>query len=308
MAALTDNIKGILKKVAGIEDFPEGAYNIRVDGKSIGRSSSKNIEITSKEDVPGIDIRIKPGTKNEEVHIPVVVDASGLKDLVYNDFYIGKDAQVRIIAGCGIHNDGHQLAQHDGIHTFYLEEGARVTYEEKHYGEGGGSGERILNPVTKVFLKKGSYLEMDTVQIEGVDSTNRVTEGVLEDDSTFLVKERLMTSGKQWAKTDFIVDLAGKNSSTDIISRSVAKDDSKQEFISKISGNNECAGHSECDAIIMDNATVTAIPEITANHVDASLIHEAAIGKIAGDQIIKLMTLGLTYEEAEREIVNGFLK
>ncbi len=302
-------VKNMLKTVADLVVLPtNGAFNIRVNGSCAERHSTKNVQIIPKENGSGIDIHVKPGTKNEMVHIPVVVDASGFEDLVYNDFYIGEDADVVIIAGCGIHNDGAHLSQHDGIHTFHVGKRARVKYVEKHYGEGDGSGERVLNPVTEVYLDEDSYLEMETVQIEGVDSTNRITKGELKDRATFIVRERLMTSGTQRATTTFDVALNGVDASTNVVSRSVAKGQSFQEFISKIDGNRACVGHSECDAIIMDNACVKAVPELVANHVDASLIHEAAIGKIAGEQIIKLMTLGLTQEEAEAEIVNGFLK
>lgn len=300
--------QNLLKTVADLEGTPSGAYNIRVDGKSVARAGTKNIEIVPKENGQGIEIFVKPGTKGEYVHIPVVVESSGYAELVYNDFYIGDDSDVQIIAGCGIHNDGIHLSQHDGIHTFHVGKNARVKYVEKHYGEGNGSGERVLNPVTVVHLEEDSYLEMETVQIEGVDSTRRVTKGDLRDRATFIVREKLMTSGNQRAITEFEVDLNGEDTSTNVVSRSVAKGNSYQEFISKIDGNNACAGHSECDAIIMDDACVKAVPEITANHVDASLIHEAAIGKIAGEQITKLMTLGLSQEAAEQEIVNGFLK
>jgi Fe-S cluster assembly scaffold protein SufB len=301
-------VQNILKTVADLADTPKGAYNIRVDGKSVGRQSTNNIEIRPKENGQGIEIYVKPGTKGEFAHIPVVVDQSGFADLVYNDFYIGDDADVQIIAGCGIHNDGMHLSQHDGIHTFYVGKNAKVKYVEKHYGEGNGSGERVLNPVTVVHLEEDSFLEMETVQIEGIDSTERVTKGDLKDGAQLIIKEKLMTSGTQHAITKFEVDLNGVDCSANVMSRSVAKGDSYQEFFSRIDGNNPCAGHSECDAIIMDNACVKAIPEITANHVDASLIHEAAIGKIAGEQITKLMTLGLSQEEAEAEIVRGFLK
>lgn len=301
-------VNNMLNIIANIVDKPMGAFNIRVNGKSIGRSSTKNIEIVPKRNGEGIDIYIRPGTKNEKVHIPVVVEGdSYFKDVVYNDFYVGEDSDVEIVAGCGLHNDGTHLSRHDGIHTFHVGKNAKVHYVEKHYGEGNGSGEKVLNPETIINMESGSYLEMETVQIEGVDSTDRVTRGTLAEDATLIVKEKLMTSGKQTARTEFDIDLDGKGASTNVISRSVAKGDSKQEFYSKINGNSECAGHSECDAIIMDNAVVTAIPEITAANVDASLIHEAAIGKIAGEQIIKLMTLGLTSEEAEQEIVGGFL-
>lgn len=302
------HVKKILKTVADIDGTPQGAYNIRVNGQSAGRVSTQNVEIRPKEKGMGLEVYVKPGTKKEYVHIPVVVDGSGFADLVYNDFYIGAGSDVQIIAGCGIHNDGVHLSKHDGIHTFYVGEGARVKYVEKHYGEGNGSGERVLNPVTVVHLEADSYLEMETVQIEGVDSTKRVTRGDVKDNAQLIIKEKLMTGGTQKATTEFEVTLDGAGSSANVISRSVAKGNSYQEFISKIDGNNECAGHSECDAIIMDNGCVKAIPEITANHVDASLIHEAAIGKIAGEQITKLMTLGLTREEAEQEIVSGFLK
>lgn len=301
------NVEKILNTIADMSGTPEGAYNIRVNGASIGRASSENIEIKSKEDKPGIDIIVKPGTKHEMVHIPVVVDASGLEDKVYNDFYIGEDCDVRIVAGCGIHNDGNHISQHDGIHTFHVGKNARVVYVEKHYGEGEGTGKKVLNPETIVELEEDSYLEMETVQIEGVDNTERVTSGKCADGATLIIKEKIMTSGGQTATTKFDVDLYGAGSSTDVVSRSVAKGHSKQEFLSAIRGNNECHGHSECDAIIMDEAVVTAIPELTANDIDAALIHEAAIGKIAGEQLTKLMTLGLTEEQAEKEIINGFL-
>ena len=305
---LTNNEKELLKKITDKEEFSEGAYNIRKNGEGFVRKTTENVDIVSKKDKPGIDIIVKENTKNEFIHIPVMITESGVNDLVYNDFYIGKNAEVTIIAGCGIHNDKHMLSRHDGIHSFYLEEGAKVKYVEKHYGQGEGTGEKILNPKTVVNLKKGATLEMDSVQIEGVDSTIRETIGELEEDSNFVVSEKIMTHGKQYAKTVFNVKLNGKNASTHVISRSVAKENSKQEFFSNVEGNTECYGHVECDAIIMDNGTVKAVPEILANDVDARLIHEAAIGKIAGEQLTKLMTLGLTEKEAEAKIVSGFLK
>jgi len=300
--------KTLLEQVADLHSVPAGAYNFRVNGQGAGRNTTANIDIVTKEDKPGIDIIIKPGTKKESVHIPVVLSATGLKDLVYNDFYIGEDADVTIIAGCGIHNGGKEASSHDGIHSFHIGKNARVKYVEKHYGQGDGTGERIMNPTTIIEIDENGYMEMDTVQIKGIDSTRRDTRATLSDGATLIIREKLMTHGRQTATTDFTVDLNGVDSSTNVISRSVAKDDSVQTFLAKINGNNKCAGHSECDAIIMDNASVRAIPEITANNVDASLIHEAAIGKIAGEQLIKLMTLGLTEEEAEAQIVNGFLK
>ena len=305
---MNSEVQRILDVVADIKDTPKGAYNIRVNGESVGRASTKAVSITPKENGQGIDIHVAPGTKGEMVHIPVVVDGSGFADVVYNDFYIGEGSDVTIVAGCGIHNTGHHLSQHDGIHTFHIERNAKVRYTEKHYGSGGGDGGRVLNPITKVLLAEGAEMEMETVQIEGVDDTDRVTEGTLDDGAKLVVHEKLMTSGKQTAKTSFNIALDGENSSVSLTSRSVAKGTSKQAFYSVIDGNNACAGHSECDAIIMDGASVKAVPEITANHVDASLIHEAAIGKIAGEQIIKLMTLGLTRDEAEAEIISGFLR
>ena len=300
--------EGVLGEITKLDKIKEGAYNIRKNGQGIGRKVTENVNIVTKTDKPGINIYVKENTKFELVHIPVIITESGLKDVVYNDFYIGKNANVFIVAGCGIHNDHHKDSRHDGIHRFFLEEGAKVKYVEKHYGEGEGTGKRILNPVTEVYLKKGSSLEMDSVQIKGVDSTIRETKGVLEEGSNFVVTEKIMTHGKQFAKTIFNVELNGDDSSTHVTSRSVAEDESKQYFISKIYGNAKCFSHSECDAIIKDNAIVKATPEVTANNIDANLIHEAAIGKIAGEQIIKLMTLGLSEEEAEQEIINGFLR
>lgn len=301
--------KTLLEQVTGVEGEFEGAYNIRKNGKGIERKITPNINIVTKEDVSGIDVYVKENTKLEFVHIPVIITESGLTDVVYNDFYIGKNANVIIIAGCGIHNDHCDDSRHDGIHRFFLEEGAKVKYYEKHYGEGEGTGKRILNPITEVTLKEGSSLEMDSVQIKGVDSTIRTTKGNLIGDNTnFVITEKIMTHGEQMAKTIFEVNLNGQNASTHVTSRSVATGNSKQIFDSKVYGNSACFGHVECDAIIKDHATVTSTPEITANHVDANLIHEAAIGKIAGDQLIKLMTLGLTEEQAEQEIIKGFLK
>jgi Fe-S cluster assembly scaffold protein SufB len=299
----------ILGQIAELSGIPaSGAYNIRVNGRSAGRASSPNITITPKPDGSGLDIQVKPGTKGETLYIPVVISETNRVELVYNDFFIGEGADITIVAGCGIHNGGDISSQHDGIHTFRLEKNARVLYQEKHYGAGDGLGERILNPVTNVSLAGGSYLEMDTVQIKGVDSTRRLTRGEVGSRATLVVREKLMTHGHQFAETNFEVNLDGEGSSANVISRSVARDTSTQVFLSKINGNNRCMGHSECDAIIMGSASVSAIPEISANHADASLIHEAAIGKIAGEQLVKLMTLGLSEEEAEAQIVNGFLK
>ena len=300
--------KNLLEQVADLHEIPAGAYNIRTNGGLAGRNTTANIDIITKEDKPGIDIIIKPGTKKESLHIPVLLTQSGIKESVYNDFIIGEDCDVTIIAGCGIHNGGKEGSEHSGIHSFVVGKNSKVKYVEKHYGSGEGTGERVMNPTTIIELKEGAYLEMDTVQIKGVDSTKRTTKATLGDNATLVIKEKIMTHGKQTAETDFEVNLDGENSGANVISRSVAKDDSYQLFLSKINGNNKCHGHTECDAIIMDKACVRAVPEITANHIDASLIHEAAIGKIAGEQLIKLMTLGLTEAEAEAQIVSGFLK
>ena len=306
---LLNNVdEGLLGEISDLEQIKQGAYNIRKNGQGIERKVTENINIITKKDKPGINIYVKENTKFEIVHIPVIITESGLNDLVYNDFYIGKNANAIIIAGCGIHNDHHKDSQHDGIHRFFLEEGAKVKYIEKHYGEGKGDGKKILNPVTEVYLKKGSSMEMESSQIKGVDSTIRETIGRQEEDTNFVVSEKIMTHGNQFAKTIFDVELNGKNASTHVTSRSVATDNSEQYFISKIYGNEKSFAHSECDAIIKDNAKVTATPEITANNVDANLIHEAAIGKIAGEQLTKLMTLGLSEKEAEEEIIKGFLR
>ena len=300
--------KRILAEVADLHAVPEGAYNIRANGVSAGRRSTANIEITSKPEGNGIDIRIQPGTKKQSVHIPVVLSESGLKETVYNDFYIGADSDVVIVAGCGIHNCGNQDSEHDGIHRFYVGENAKVKYVEKHYGEGDGQGKRILNPGTEVYMEKGSSMEMEMVQIRGVDSTERITTAKLDADARLIVKERLMTHGSQSAISVYKVELNGAGSSADVVSRSVARDDSFQKFDACVTGNAPCHGHTECDSIIMDNGKILAVPSLEANCTDAELIHEAAIGKIAGEQLIKLMTLGLTEAEAEEQIINGFLK
>lgn len=300
--------KDLLSTIADLHETPQGAYNIRKDGKLVSRACSANIEISTKQDKPGIDIKIKANTTNESVHIPVIVTEAGLKDMVYNDFYIGKNADVTIVAGCGIACGTEKSEGHDGIHSFYLEEGAKVLYVEKHYATGKGKGERILNPVTNVYMNKNSYMKMETVQIGGVTSAVRTTNAELGDGAKLEINEKIMTDKKETATTNFNVELNGKDSSTHVVSRSVAKGESKQEYKSVVNGNNKCFGHTECDAIIMDKANIIAKPELTAKVTDASLIHEAAIGKIAGEQIVKLQTLGLTEQEAEQEIIKGFLK
>ena len=300
--------KRLLDEVADLHEIPEGAYNIRANSQSAGRASTAHIEIIPREDGKGLTVNIQPGTKNESVHIPVVMTESGLKELVYNDFHIGEDADVLIVAGCGIDNCGSQDSEHDGIHRFFVGKGAHVRYVEKHYGSGSGTGKRILNPGTEVYMEENSSMEMEMVQIKGVDDTNRTTTAELGAGAKLIVRERLMTHGRQNALSTYVVRLNGDGATADVVSRSVARDHSYQEFDAKLVGNAACSGHTECDSIIMDRGKILAVPGLEANHVDAALVHEAAIGKIAGEQIIKLMTLGLTEQEAEEQIINGFLK
>ena len=298
----------MLKAIADLHKIPEGAYNIRADGVSAGRNSTEHIEIVSKTDKQGIDIIVKPGTKNESVHIPVIISKTGYEELVYNDFFIGEDCDVVIIAGCGIHNSGCNTSKHDGVHTFHVGKGSRVKYVEKHYGEGEGTGEKIMNPQTVIYLEEGAYMEMDTTQIRGIDSTKRETTVEAGPGAEIVVLEKLMTHDKQNAVSDMTIHLNGDDSRGRVISRSVAQGESTQVFHPNMEGNARCFGHVQCDTIIMGNAKVSSIPAISANHVDAQLIHEAAIGRIAGDQLLKLMTLGLSEQEAEERILAGFLK
>ena len=300
--------KRLIAEIADLHKVPSGAYNFRANSQLAGRNTTANIDIISKEDGSGIDIRIKPGTKNESVHIPVVISESGIKETVYNDFYIGEDSDVVIVAGCGIDNCGGQDSEHDGVHRFFVGRGAKVKYVEKHYGSGDGKGQRILNPVTECYMEEDSSMEMEMEQIEGVDSTERTTIAELKAGAKLVVKERLMTHGSQNAVSSYQVNLNGAGATADVVSRSVARDDSSQTFNARITGNAPCSGHTECDSIIMDRGHILAIPSLEANDIDARLVHEAAIGKIAGDQLTKLMTLGLTESEAEEQIINGFLR
>lgn len=299
--------KNLLKEVAELDSLPVGAYNIRSNGAGAARNTTANIDIVTKTDKPGIDIIIKPGTKKESVHIPVIISEAGIKENVYNDFFIGEDCDVTIIAGCGIHNCGGEDSEHDGIHTFYVGKNAKVRYVEKHYGEGDGRGKRLMNPTTVVNLEEGASMEMEATQIGGIDDTMRKTKAVLGPGSNLTIREKVMTNGVQNADSYFEADMNGADCHCNIVSRTVAKDESRQHFTSILNGNASCTGHTECDSIIMDKAVVLASPQLSASCVDAALIHEAAIGKIAGDQLIKLMTLGLTEQEAEEQIVNGFL-
>ena len=300
--------KSLLKEVADLDALPVGAYNVRVNGVSSERNTTANIDIVSKTDKSGIDIIIKPGTQNESVHIPVILSQSGMKEMVYNDFYVGEDCDVTIVAGCGIHNCGGGDSAHDGLHRFFVGKNAKVRYVEKHYGEGDGRGKRVMNPTTEVHLEEGASMVLEATQISGIDDTLRKTIATLAENATLEVQEKVLTTGEQNAVSEFVADLNGAGSSCNIVSRTVARDKSTQHFSSTLNGNAACSGHTECDSIIMDSAKVSASPQLTAANVDASLIHEAAIGKIAGEQLLKLMTLGLTEQEAEERIVSGFLK
>ena len=300
--------ESLLRAVSEFGGSFQGAYNVREDGECAGRQSSEHIKIESKKEGPGLVIHVLPGTKGETVYIPACVTHGGIDDLVYNDFYIGEGADVLVIAGCGVHNEENTEARHNGIHRFFLEKGARVVYREKHLGTGKGAGARRIDPVTDITMAENSYLEMDTVQLGGVDSTMRKTTAVLAAGARLVVRERLMTTGSEWARSDFDVTLVGEDSGVDLISRSVARGNSRQEFNSCLRGKNRCSGHSECDAILAESGSVIASPSLEAAHVDAALIHEAAIGKIAGEQILKLRTLGLTQQEAEERIIQGFLR
>ena len=299
--------KRMLEAVADLHEIPQGAFSLRKNGESAERRSSANIIIEPKKDKPGIDITVKAGTKNESVHIPVIITEAGVNDLVYNDFYIEEDADVLIVAGCGIHNSGDQSSEHDGIHRFHIGKNAHIKYVEKHYGEGDGKGDRILNPTTEIFMDENSFCEMESVQIKGVDSTKRDTFAKLEAGARLVILEKLMTHGNQVAHSDMVIELNGEDASSQIISRSVAKDNSEQVFYPRAVGNAKCKAHVQCDSIIMGNAHIRSIPEIAANHCDANIVHEAAIGRINNDQLLKLMSFGMDEEEAENVIVQGFL-
>lgn len=300
--------QNMLQEIAELDSLPVGAYNIRSNGESEARNTTANIDIITKEDKSGLDIKIKDKTKNESVHIPVIISKSGLKEIVYNDFFIGDDCDITIVGGCGIHNCGSAESRHDGIHRFFVGKNSKIKYIEKHYGEGDGEGKKVMNPTTEVVLGENSFMDMETSQIAGIDDTIRITKAVLENGASLIIHDKILTSGTQIAEAEINVDLNGENSSCDIISRGVAKENSYQKITLGINGNTKCSGHAECDSIIMDHGIIEAIPQLKATNVDASLIHEAAIGKIAGEQLIKLMTLGLTEKEAEEEIIQGFLR
>ncbi|MCI8910375.1 MAG: SufD family Fe-S cluster assembly protein [Oscillibacter sp.] len=304
----TEIDRELLEKIADLVGKPVGAFNIRKDCGCDGRQSTEHIEITGKEDGrSGIDIRVKDGTVGETCHIPVIITQPGIQEMVYNDFYIGENCDVTIVAGCGIHNCGSQESRHEGLHTFRVGRNSKVKYTEKHYGEGDGTGGRVMNPQTVVYLEEGASIQMETVQIRGIDSTKRDTKIICGKDAEAVVTERLLTHGDQVAESDMEIVLDGEGARGRVISRSVAQDCSSQVFYPRMVGNAACFGHVQCDSIIMGDAKIKSIPAITANCTEAQLVHEAAIGKIAGDQLLKLETLGLTPEEAEEKILEGFL-
>ena len=308
MARLNKIDKELLQQIADLHSVPRGSYNIRKNGQMFDRKSDTDIEIISKKNKSGIDINVKSGVKNKSLHIPVIVTESGFKDLVYNDFYIGDDVEMTIIAGCGIHNNGNEASEHNGIHSFHIGKNSRVVYIEKHLGLGTNKGDKILNPTTKITVGENSYFEIQTIQLAGVSYSNRKTEAKLMLNAELNVKESVLTTDDNVAKTSFVVDLVGENSKCNVVSRSVAKNNSLQEFKSKLIGRSVCFGRVECDAILLDNARVKSVPEIDAMCVDATLNHEATVGKIAGEQLLKLMSLGLSQQEAEDLIIKGYLK
>ena len=297
----------LLAQVADIHKVPLGAYNIRKNGEGIARNSTSEIEIIQKKDKPGIDIIVKPNVVGKSIHIPVIITTGNIHDLVYNDFYIGENSDVLIVAGCGIHNDNQSPSEHNGIHSFHLGKNCKVKYIEKHLGLGSGA-EKTLNPTTSITMEENSSFEMETVQLGGVSSSVRKTKATLKDGAHLVIIEKIKTDGTQTASTDFVVNLNGKNCSAKITSRSVASDNSFQKFDSKIVGNNSCFGHIECDGLLSGNARIVSIPQIDAKNSNAQLVHEATIGKIANEQLIKLSTLGLSEKEAEELIIKAYLK
>ena len=269
---ITDIDAKLLEKIADLTGKPVGAFNIRKDSGCEARQSTEHIEITPKTDgKQGIDIRVKDGTKGEQCHIPVIISKTGLSEMVYNDFYIGDDCDVEIVAGCGIHNSGCNESRHDGVHTFYIGRNSRVHYAEKHYGEDapGQTGRNVMNPQTIVHLGENSTMQMDTVQIRGIDSTKRDTKFYCAAGSEVVVTERLLTHGEQVAESDMLIELNGADARGRVISRSVAQDDSRQIFHPVMVGNSQCFGHVQCDSIIMGSAHIESIPAITANCPDA---------------------------------------
>ena len=303
---LTALDRKILQEIADLHGEPPGAYNIRKDGAGVERRSLPGVKIEPKTDKAGIDVLVAPGHEGT-VHIPVLLTDTEQKDVVYNTIEIGAGADILLVAGCGIHNPGSGEARHDGIHHVVVKKGGRLRYVEKHYGEGAGTGKKVLNPKTVLVLEEGAYAELDLVQIRGVDDTVRLTEATVEKGAQLLMYERLLTGADQSAESEMEVKLTGDGSSARIISRSVAQGTSRQIFRPRLIAYQHGKGHVECDSIIMDSSVVRSIPEIWAENADAELVHEAAIGKIAGEQLIKLMALGLTREEAEEAIISGFL-
>lgn len=297
----------LLETIADLHGIPEGSFNIRKNGQLLARNSDTDIEIVSKKDKDGIDIIVRPGVKNKSVHIPVLLTVGNFHDTVYNDFYIGEGAEVTIIAGCGIHNSTCNAAEHDGVHTFYVSKNAKVRYVERHYASGDGTGKKVFDPVTKIYLKEGAQFILESTQLGGVTYSDRKTYAAVGKRAQLIVKEKILTDNEEKAITDFKVRLTGAGSRADIVSHSVARGKSYQCFRSDLIGKNECFGHVECDGILLEGARIVSVPKIDAVSPEASLVHEAAVGKIAGEQLLKLMSLGLTEQEAEDAIIRGYL-
>ncbi len=300
--------KSLLENITDLHSLTQSAYNIRKNGEVVARNCTDNIQIVPKQDKPGIDIHIASNLKNQSLHIPVIITEGNLHDLVYNDFYIGDNTEILIVAGCGLHNDTKESSSHQGIHQFFVGKNCLIRYVEKHLAQGNADTQKNLNPTTIIYLGQNSRFIMETTQLAGVNSSERVTEIELDDNATMEVKESILLQNTETSSSTFSVNLNGINSRLNLISRSVSKDNSNLDFISEVYGNNQCFGHIECDAIIVGNGTVSSTPALANLHPDANLSHEAVIGKIAGEQIIKLQTLGMTKEQAEEAIIKGFLK
>ena len=302
-----ENTLKMFKEMFGDVDTSNVAMNIREDAQTCQRRNSENVIITGLKDNTGLKIHVLSSAKGEEVFIPAIVTKSNITDEVRNDFYIDSGAEVIIQAGCALHTDGNGESTHNGNHHFYIGEGAKVTYNEKHFGEG-TNAKKTISPSNVIVLEKNAYLKMDTIQTDGVSYTNRTTKATVKAGARLEINERIQTQNDQQSISNIDIDAIGDGASIDIVSRSVAKDDSVQTLKTNITANSVCTGHSECDTILVGNGKATSIPALVANNPKASLVHEAAIGRISQQQIEKLQTLGLDEEEAEHYIIKGFLR
>jgi len=300
--------KKLLSKITDYEIDKDTAHNIRENGVSISRYETSNIKIKNKGDKQGIDIFIEKNTIDEFVHIPVLINITDYEETVYNDFYVGDNSDITIVAGCGIHNDCETKSVHNGIHTFHIGKNATVKYIEKHYADGNMENNKFINTDTVINQEINSSFTIETAQISGIDFSKRNTIADLNKNCSLVIKETLMSDDKEKIETNFEIKLNGIDSKADIASKSVVRGNSSQKFISIVEGNTKCFAHVSCDAIIMEKGVVRSTPQIIANSSEAEISHEAVIGKIAGDQIKKLMTLGASEKEAENKILEGFLK